>query len=71
MTWLIIISAIVVLVGGGYVAAWWWKLAAKIAPYKDELAKDQARQRAKANDDQNVIVISRSSISGPGETRKP
>lgn len=59
MQWLIIGSVIVVVVAGAFIAAWWWKLVANIAPYKDELAKQEARRRAQSAADASVIVLSR------------
>lgn len=65
MQWFIIGSVVVVVVAGAFVAAWWWRLVAKIAPYKDELT----RQDHPADD--HVVVISRAHASSPGHTQPP
>jgi uncharacterized membrane protein YqiK len=64
MTWLIFGSVTVVVIAGAFVAAWWWKLVSKVAPYRDELEKAEARRRA-AGEDDNVVVI-----SNPGSPRR-
>ena len=44
-----------ILVVGGVVAVAWWKLAAKAAPYKDELARQKAREES--GRDEHVVVL--------------
>lgn len=44
-----------ILIAGGAVAILWWRLAAKAAPYKDELEKQRARSAAGQPD--QVVVL--------------
>jgi hypothetical protein len=57
MEWFIAISALGILVFGSWVALWWWRLAQRIAPYKDELERDQARAAAERDRDQSSVII--------------
>jgi type VI protein secretion system component VasK len=45
-----------VLIFGSLVAVWWWRLARQIAPYKDEVEKEQAG-KAKQRSEQEVVIV--------------
>lgn len=59
MDWnLAIILIVVLLVAGSAVALWWWRMAAKIAPYEDELErKERARGGTRPDREPPVVVI--------------
>lgn len=60
MDWNLVIGVIVVvLVGGSIVALVWWNIAARVAPYEDELDR-QERDKARRVDE---VVIR---LSGGG-----
>lgn len=47
-----------VLIVGSVIAVLWWNLAARAAPYKDELARDRERlRREDLQRNENVVVI--------------
>jgi hypothetical protein len=57
MTWLILASVALLLVVGSSIALWWWKLAARMAPYQDEI--ERHKKKAGAAEHPEVEVISR------------
>lgn len=64
MDWGLVIAVIlIVLVGGSVVAVLWWRIAAGMAPYKDELAGKQAAPRG---DVEEVVIRSKSGTGGSG-----
>lgn len=64
--WFLIIVIGTILVGGITAATWWWKLAARIAPYKDELGKAGPR-RPEADSSEQVITIDTPATPGMRE----
>lgn len=54
--YIVIVILILVFVATA-VAMWWWKLSARIAPYQDELERQQAR--AAAPKSEQVVVVGR------------
>lgn len=80
MDWPLVITVIlVVLVGGSVVAVLWWKIAAGMAPYKDEVERAKGRSpndrpqgkgaggSGRDDEDVEVVVIRREGGTGAGE----
>lgn len=65
MQWLIIGSVIALFLIGSIIALWWWKLAARIAPYKDELGREN-RSASNGTGNEDVVIIP----TPPGSPRK-
>ncbi|MBX3359160.1 MAG: hypothetical protein KF745_12125 [Phycisphaeraceae bacterium] len=67
MDWTIVIGVIVaVLLIGSGMAVLWWKIAARMAPYKDE-SPARGRKTAAGSGDEEVVVIRRSGDAAPHE----
>lgn len=79
MDWPLVITVIlVVLVGGSIVAVLWWKIAAGMAPYKDEVERAKGRGptdrplgrgaggSGRDDEDVEVVVIRREGGTGAG-----
>lgn len=63
MDWnLAIILIVFLLIAGSAVALWWWRMAAKIAPYEDELEQHGKRP----GDGEPPVVV----IDGDGKSKK-
>lgn len=54
--YILIVILVLVFVATG-IAMWWWKLSARIAPYEDELEREQARAAAPRSE--QVVVVGR------------
>lgn len=52
----VIVIGLGVLIFGSLVAAWWWRLARQIAPYKDEVEKEEGGRSAAA-DKQEIVIL--------------
>lgn len=58
MPWLpILIVMVLVLVFGSAIALYWWGIAARIAPYQDEVERQRAREQAAKQEEVHVIVM--------------
>lgn len=55
MGWYIVITVAVILIVGSVAALMWWRLAARIAPYEDEVSKGGGVRGH--GQDHEVIVI--------------
>jgi hypothetical protein len=59
VNWFIIGSLVFLFGVGSVVALWWWKLVARIAPYRDELEREERQRSSASADEAEVVVISR------------
>ena len=65
--WFVVGFVVLAVLGGGsWVAMWWWKLAARAAPYKDELARGGVKA-GKAAAPGRVVVIGEDGVKRTGD----
>lgn len=59
------VTVFIVLVGG-IIAVLWWRLAARMAPYRDELRRNKAGSGGTGARDEQVVVIDERGSGGGG-----